>query len=616
MNMKRIIKIIICTLIIILGIIGSYAIINDAVTPQNDVLNGQKDQMQGNNNGTIPEKPGSNISSNGTAPSGGNVTIPEKPEGNATMPQTQGNSSVPGPTGQGGTPPTGGSSNSTLGILNYLQLILCDLIIAISIIFLLMTQMGKLNLQESLEKKKMKILFLVAIILLTILLLGATILITSQINPINSTDMSQTQDNSANVVTNGVYVVDGSKTGNIITNALNGVLGTIGIKWYDVSESGKTYDSSKSDQSSIVVNNSGSLNINQATINKTSGDTSSEENSNFYGLNAAILAKTGGTLKLTNSNITTNAEGSNAVFATGTGSEITLENVKILTTSNSSRGLDATYDGTIIAKNVNITTSGAHCAALATDRGEGTVTLTNGVLETAGEGSPGIYSTGTISATNITSTATGSEAAVIEGKNSITLIDSNITGYQKHGVMIYQSASGDAAEGQGTFTMTGGVLTAKTGPLFYSTNTQSVINLENVTLNGEDMLLKASADKWGNNGSNGANVTLNAKNQILNGLIEADSISSLILNIEKNSTLNSTINANNTAQSIIMKLSSDSSWTVTGNSYLTGLTDDDNDLTNIDDNGHTIYYNKTNPYNSWLNGKTITLKDGGKLTPA
>ncbi len=285
------------------------------------------------------------------------------------------------------------------------------------------------------------------------------------------------------------------------------------------------------------------------------------------------------------------------------------------TSANSSRGLDATYDGTIIANNVKINTSGVHCAAIATDRGEGVVTVTNGVFQTAGEGSPGIYSTGTITANDTTSTATGSEAAVIEGKNSISLSNSDITGYTKYGVMIYQSTSGDAAEGKGTFNMTGGSITAKTGPIFYSTNTIAVINLDNVKLTGTGTLLKASTDNWGNSGSNGANVTLNTKNQILDGTIEADNISSLLLNLTSKSKLNSTINSNNTAQSVILKLSADSTWIVSGNSYLTVLTDEDTSLANIDDNGYTIYYSSTNSENSWLNGTTITLKDGGKLTP-
>lgn len=52
-----------------------------------------------------------------------------------------------------------------------------------------------------------------------------------------------------------------------------------------------------------------------------------------------------------------------------------------------------------------------------------------------------------------------------------------------------------------------------------------------------------------------------------------------------------------------------------GNSYLTVLKDEDTSLANIEDNGYTIYYSSTNSENSWLNGTTITLKDGGKLTP-
>ncbi|KAF5086830.1 hypothetical protein [Methanobacterium aggregans] len=134
-------------------------------------------------------------------------------------------------------------------------------------------------------------------------------------------------------------------------------------------------------------------------------------------------------------------------------------------------------------------------------------------------------------------------------------------------------------------------------------------------LTGNSTLLKAGADSWGTSGSNGANVTLNAKKQVLSGSVEADSISSLTLNILDGSKLTATINANNTAQSVVLNLSSDSTWTVTGNSYLTGLTDADSSLSNIDDNGYTVYYDKSNSKNSWLNGKTVTLKDGGKLTP-
>lgn len=432
----------------------------------------------------------------------------------------------------------------------------------------------------------------------------------------NGATMDSSQGNSANIVTNGAYVVDGPQTTNdTFTNLLRGFLAFFGVESYDVSESGKTYTATESDQCAVVVNGSGSLEINQATVTKNEGTTSNAEDSNFYGLNAALLVKTGSKLKVTNTQINTSVEGANAIFSTGDNATAIVDNVEIVTTADSSRGLDATYNGTIIANNVQITTNGAHCAALATDRGEGTVTVTQGTLQTAGEGSPGIYSTGNITVTDTTSTATGSEAAAIEGKNSITLTDCDITGSLKHGVMIYQSMSGDASVGEGTFTMTGGSLTAKTGPLFYSTNTKATISLENVQLNGTGTLLKASADSWGTSGSNGADVTLNTKNQVLNGTIEADSISTLLLNLLEKSSLTGTINSNNTAQSVTLNLSSDSTWTVTGDSYLTVLINEDSSLSNINDNGYTIYYDSSNSENSWLDGETKTLKDGGKLTP-
>ena len=623
MNRKKTVAI--CVVLIVLGIIGSSLVITNAMTP----TNANNGQVGGNNgtppgnstaggnapSGTPPTPPG-NSTAGGSTPSGTPPALPGNSSATAPSNSTQGapgnntqaaqGNSTQTPAGGGSAPPGSANTGLTLDIVDYILLIICDLVIAASIIFLGITRLGKLSITESFKTKNSKIFFIVVVIILATAIFGVTMAIAGSANSIGTS-----QGSSANIVTAGAYVVDGTTT----RSALGGFLRMFGIDWYDVTQTGKTYTSTGNDQSAIVVNGSGSLSIDQATVTKNNGTSSSEENSNFYGLNAALLSKMGSKLKVTNTKITTSVDGANAIFTTGTNSKVTAENVEIVTTGNSSRGLDATYDGTIIAKNIKITTNGAHCAALATDRGEGTVTVTSGVLKTAGEGSPGIYSTGTITATDITSTATGSEAAVIEGKNSITLTNSNLTGYLKHGVMIYQSTSGDAAVGEGTFTMTGGSLTAQTGPLFYSTNTKAIINLENVKLTGNGTLLKASADSWGKSGSNGANVTLNAKNQALNGDIEADNISSLQLNLLEKSNLTAAINANNTAQLVVLNLSSDSTWTVTGDSYLTILTDQDSSLSNIKDNGHTIYYDKSKLENSWLNGKTITLQDGGKLTP-
>jgi hypothetical protein len=374
--------------------------------------------------------------------------------------------------------------------------------------------------------------------------------------------------------------------------------------------------SATANQNAVLVSNGGTLTISGATINK-SGDTTSQDESNFYGVNGGVVAAGAGNITISDSTINTDSEGSNGIFSTGDASVINVSNVTINTTKNSSRGLDATYNGTVIAKDVNITTKGAHCAALATDRGEGTIHVTGGTMNTTGEGSPAIYSTGNITVKGATLKSTGSEAACIEGKNSITLYDCDISGEKTNGVMLYQSMSGDSGVGTSYFNMTGGTLSSSAGALFFITNTDAQINLKGATLkNSTGVLLNAAAtSRWGNQGSNGGNITLNANSQTLEGTITCDNISTAILNLTNNSSLTSTINGDNKAKSVTLSLDKDSTWTVTGTSYVTALTDENTELSNIKDNGNTIYYDSSNSANSWLNGKTITLSGGGTLKP-
>lgn len=239
-----------------------------------------------------------------------------------------------------------------------------------------------------------------------------------------------------------------------------------------------------------------------------------------------------------------------------------------------------------------------------------------GTMTTTGEGSPGIYSTGNITASDSIITATGSEAAVIEGKNSISLTDVTLSGAKKCGAILYQSFSGDAEVGTSIFKMSGGSLTAAVGPLFYITNTNSIIELKDADLTAiSGTILTAGADRWGNTGSNGGGVTLKAENETLNGNVTCDNISSVTVILQNSTDLTGYINPENTAGSMSLTLDSSSTWNVTGDSYLTSLKDEDSSLTNIKDNGYIVYYGAEESINSWLKGKTYTLTDGGKLTP-
>ncbi len=375
------------------------------------------------------------------------------------------------------------------------------------------------------------------------------------------------------------------------------------------------------DESGVEVTNSGVLTLTDSTVT-TSGNTSSNDNSSFYGLNAAVLAESASKIYLSNVAISTSGTGANGAFATGSGSSVALTNVTITATNGGGHGVMATQGGVLALTDVDITTSGANSAPIATDRGGGTITAVGGTLLATGQDSPCLYSTGSIDVTNATCSATGAESAVIEGSNSIALHNTALSSSKsnKWGVMIYQSMSGDAQGAQGVFTMAGGSLanTAPTGPLFYVTNSTGIITLANVSVTAASgTLLKAAAGNWGTSGSNGGTADLTASGQTLTGNLVADSISSITAALKNSSALTGSIDADNTAKTVNLTLDSSSTWTVTADSHLTCLSDVDGisgtTVTNITGNGHTVYYSQSAC--SALGGRTYTLSGGGYLQP-
>ena len=351
------------------------------------------------------------------------------------------------------------------------------------------------------------------------------------------------------------------------------------------------FDNTTSDQNSFIGKNKASITINSSVFDKT-GNTTNDDNSNFRGQNAVVLSIEGSQTNIKDSNITSNSIGSNAVFATGEGSIINVENTNIHTKGDSSRGLDATYKGTVNGKNLTITTEGAHSATLATDRGEGTINAEAAKLTTSGVGSPVIYSTGNITANNVNGIANKSEIGVVEGKNSITLTNSNVTGYHDNGFMLYQSFSGDAENGIARLKAENNTLTTHgTGAFIYVNNTTAEADLtgNTILMPNTTTLVKATADsRWGKDGENGGHLTLRASNQELSGNIVADSISTVALDMTNGSSLVGSINTDNTAKEVTLKLSKDSTWTLTGDSYVKSLTNEDTTGSNIHLNGYKL----------------------------
>ena len=326
-------------------------------------------------------------------------------------------------------------------------------------------------------------------------------------------------------------------------------------------------------------------------VTKT-GEADGDE-ADFYGENAAIFATNGGTLNLSEMVVKTDGKHANAVFSYGEGTIVNISD-----SCNCSGGLMTTGGGTMNAANLTIETSGNSSAAIRSDRGGGTVNVNGGYYSTSGTGSPVIYSTADITVSDAEMVSTASQGVVVEGKNSVTLNNVTLTAdnnkknsdkssyYQA--VMIYQSMSGDAAQGLSGFTMNGGSLVNKNGDVFFVNNTATEINLSDasITNEGDGVFLRAAAAGWGKEGSNGGQVTLNAEKQTINGDMLVDSVSTLNLYLKSGSNFTGAINPDGAEGSVYVEVEKGSTWTLTADSYISSLTCD---ADSINLNGHKLY---------------------------
>lgn len=335
------------------------------------------------------------------------------------------------------------------------------------------------------------------------------------------------------------------------------------------------------------------------------GDSAQNDEADFYGDNSAIFAANKAALNLRELIVDTDGKHANAVFSYGEGTEVTIADSVIETKGDTSGGLMTTGGARMNAQNLRVRTHGNSSAAIRSDRGGGIVNVTGGIYTTNGRGSPAIYSTADITVSEALLESTSSQGVVIEGKNSVTLkdvvliADNNTQNSDKsnyyQAVMIYQSMSGDAAEGQGAFSMSGGSLTNAQGDIFFVNNTIASITLEDVEITDSDKdgaFLRVAAAGWGVEGSNGGQLDLHATKQRIDGNLLIDEVSNLNLYLGEGSALSGAINPEGATGEVYVEISQGATWTLSADSYISSLTAP---VGTINLNGHTLYVDGT-PY--------------------
>ncbi len=355
---------------------------------------------------------------------------------------------------------------------------------------------------------------------------------------------------------------------------------------------GGTYTATGDDESALEASGTVTAAVTGALLQKLSGKASSAEGSSFYGLNSGVRVYDNAALTIKDCEIVAEADNATGIFAYD-GGTIYISDSIVTVTGGGAGGVQVAGGGTLYGTNLTVTS--ASKAAIRSDRGGGTMVIDGGSYTSTGSnGCPAIYSTADITVSNAECVSTNSRAVIIEGKNTVTLDNCTLTGNDqssKEGsvranVLLYQSASGDAKEGTSIFTMTKGTMTCESGAMFYCTNTSSQIFLTDadLILSDDGTLLIVAAGRWGKDGKNGGNCTLNAEDQILEGNIRVDAISSLALNLE-NSSYTGAITGDG---EIAVTLDNRSAWTLTGDSYVSAL---NGELSGINLNGFCLYVN-------------------------
>ena len=372
----------------------------------------------------------------------------------------------------------------------------------------------------------------------------------------------------------------------------------------DTEVSDTSLESTGTDENAALVSSGANVTFDNVDITRNSSDSTGGDNSSFYGVGAALLA-TEGNAYVKGGTVTTDAAGGAGLFAYGDGT-VYAADTTIKTTQDTSGGIHAAGGGKLYAWDLNVETDGESAAAIRSDRGGGTMVVDGGTYTSNGVGSPAVYCTADIAVKDATLTANGSEAVCIEGLNSLHLFNCDLTGNMSDlsqndstwTVILYQSMSGDSEVGNSTFQMDGGTLTSQNGGVFYTTNTESDITLKDVDItynNDNEYFLRCTGNNnergWGESGANGADCDFTAISQDMEGSVIWYTISQLDFYMTDGSNLTGAIIddesfAGNGGDGYCnVYVSDDSTWTVTGDSTVSTLS---NAGTIVDDSGKNV----------------------------
>ena len=397
-----------------------------------------------------------------------------------------------------------------------------------------------------------------------------------------------------------------------------------GIYEYDSDKkvSNKKIVGNKEDTNSILVKNGSNVTITNSKIYKY-GDSKDLNVSKVYGTNSAILALKDSYINISNSSINTFSSGGNGLFSVLENSKIDASLLTINTSGKESIGIVSSINSEIKGYNVTIKTSSVSSPTLSSIRGA-KMYINGSILKTTAVSSPLISTDSIINLEDSIGDANDSPAVYMTGnptlkisncKLNVTANKINEKSYDGAFILYNEFINNDYKKNSKISIYDSEINIKKQSkvyskaPLFSIINSNAIINISNNDFNyGSNIFLNIKNTDTSRN----MLIVLNSDNQEINGNIELSKNTSLELNL-KNSMFYGNINHNKKGEKITLNIDNNSKVTLTNDSYVSIINDENKSFDNIISNGYTLYYDKE--FNKELNGKTIKLSDGGKIKP-
>ncbi|EXF75526.1 hypothetical protein CFIO01_06262 [Colletotrichum fioriniae PJ7] len=387
------------------------------------------------------------------------------------------------------------------------------------------------------------------------------------------------------------------------------------------SETGKSYVTSL-EQTSVLYMTGVIVDLLQANVQKT-GAPEDLPRSLGTGYNSAILVGEGSTLQFSGRIETHN--GAINLYATGAGTTVTLDAPQLYSSGPGAIGLFAIRGANLDVTDLRHCSGGYRSPTLAGLN----INSRGGIAHTTNPGSPLIYSLGRTMSSNLIGWADASPAIIMEGPQYVHLNASTITSGTISGFLFFDwsiTAQHDA----GTLEATSLNLTVREGPAFYLATFSAEIILMNARIdNPSGILLLADTNTasrdlervepqlWsGSPISSNSSLTL-MDSEGISGDIVTRGGCSVTVHLLANSTWQGSANASliNNRGGLTVQIDETSNWIVAKNSFVRGLSVVGGDLGRLKDQGFTVAYDQKAPESSWLQGRTYTLQNGGKLQP-